>query len=156
MEIKDAILAGQPLPCTVVDMHCHLTGHYYRGWYQWRPSTDEVIRNMIRYGVDWTVTAPHPFVGGYHDLANRIAREAARRYPARIKGYITVNPCWTLERAKREVAEYIDDEAFVGFKLLPEYQGPILSPVHEYALETAGQRGMPTLIHTWKDLPTRR
>jgi predicted TIM-barrel fold metal-dependent hydrolase len=108
---------------------------------------------MDRYGIDTVVTAPHAFLGGYQDLANQITAQLSRDYPGRIWGYIVAHPFWTIREIQAEIAKHIDNENFVGFKLLPGYQGPLLSPGNEAIFAAAESRGMPVLSHTWAKNP---
>jgi uncharacterized protein len=156
MDIRTAILSGQPVPCEVIDAHTHLTPFHGRGWYQYKPAMADTIRCLDRYGIDTVVTSLHVFAAGYQDLANETTRRLIADYPGRVWGYVTVNPGWDVKRAEQEVAACADAEGFAGFKLHPGWQPPMFAPAYECVWAAANARRAPVLCHTWcGDPPTR-
>lgn len=151
MEIKEAILTGQPLPCRVIDAHTHMCAFTDVGYYQYHPDMVSVMRDLDRYGVDTIVTAPHPLVGNYPDRANRIARDLIRNHPGRVWGWICVSPLLDIRHTETDIAQYIHADGFVGFKFLPGYHGSLLAPGYECALEIARAEHKPVLTHTWAE-----
>jgi len=149
MELKEKILAGQPLSCRVIDAHTHICSYNYGGWYQYQPELENVVRDMDRYGIDAIVTAPHPLVGSYCDLGNRITADAIRKYPGRIFGYVIFNPAYGMEEARRLTETYAKTDGFVGFKYLSGYHGSLLSEPYQYGFKVADELHAPVLCHTW-------
>lgn len=154
MGLKEEVLAGKPLSCRVIDSHTHICQYTYSGWYQYQPELENVVRDMDRYGIDTIVTAPHPIVGSYCDLGNRITCEAIKKYPGRIFGYIIFNPAYGMKEAKRLTRKYVGTDGFVGFKFLSGgYHGSLLSDPYQYGFKVADEFHAPVLCHTWSGNP---
>ena len=157
MTIRDEAFAGRPLSCPVIDAHTHLSAYHLNGWHQKydRTDTESVLAHYSHLGIDCMVTAPHEMIQERMEEANRIAAEAAVRFPGRIYGYITVVPSCGMEAVREEIRKYADDPHFVGFKFLCGYHGEVIQPEYEYAMDVADERSCPVLCHEWGDVPKR-
>lgn len=61
-----------------------------------------------------------------------LAAEAARQFPGKIYGYITIVPLCGMDEVRRELQTYCDDPHFIGLKFLGGYHGEVTQP--EYAV----------------------
>lgn len=156
MELREAAFGGTPLPVPVIDAHTHLMGYFYNGWYTAQTSTDNALALMDRLGIDCIVTAPHSLLMGDIDEANRAAQAAARQYPGKVYGYISIWPQGGVELVKQTLEQYAGDPAFLGLKLLAGYHGPLASPGYDYALDFAQEAGCPVVCHIWQNNPMLR
>ncbi len=153
MGLKEEALAGGPLSFRIIDSHTHICSYNYGSWYQYQPELERVISDMDRYGIDVIVTAPHPLVGSYCDLGNKITADAIKRYPGRIFGHIILNPVYGLKEAKELTEKYIEVDGFLGFKFLSGYHGSLLSDTYDYAFSVADELKAPVLCHAWNNSP---
>ena len=158
MSYSDLALAGQPLPCQIIDAHTHIGPYHMSGWHQKydRVDTGLVLNDLARLGIDCIVTAPHPMVQERMTEANRIAAEMAAKYPGKVYGYISVVPSCGMDVVKSEVEAYKDHPAFLGFKFLTAYHGDLLQPEYEYAMDFADEAGCPVLCHEYGNIPDRK
>ena len=158
MTIRDEAFAGKPLSCPVIDAHTHIGPYHLSGWHQKydRTGTAQTVADFTRLGIDCIVTSPHPMVQGRMREANALAAEAARRFPGKIYGYITIVPLCGMEEVRRELQTYRDDPHFIGLKFLSGYHGEVTQPEYLYALDFANEVGCPVLCHEWGDIPKRR
>ena len=155
MSISDSAFAGKPLSCRVIDAHTHIGPYNLNGWHQQQGSATcaAQIADMDRLGIDCIVTAPHTMVQGWMREANEEAARAARDFPGRIYGYISVVPQCGLQEVREELRKYERNPAFVGLKFLTGYHGELLQPEYEYALDFADELGCPVLCHNWGEVP---
>lgn len=154
MEIREQAFAGRAIDVPVIDAHTHILGYGHNGWYQSFSSTSEVVALMDHVGIDAIVTAPHSLIIGDMDQTNEEAAKAAREFPGRIYGYIFVRPQEGVEKVRAIIEKYSKDSAFVGFKFLPGYHGPLGVPEYDYALDFAAEAGCPVLSHVWGNDPS--
>jgi predicted TIM-barrel fold metal-dependent hydrolase len=154
MEIREQAFAGRPIDVPVIDAHTHILGYGHNGWYQSFNSTKDVVAMMDHVGIDAIVTAPHSLVIGDIDLTNEEAAKAAREFPGRIYGYICVRPQQGLEAVRATIEKYSKNPAFVGFKFLAGYHGPLGVLEYDYALDFAAEAECPVLSHLWGNDPT--
>ena len=158
MTIREEAFAGLPVSCPVIDAHTHLGPDHAGGWHQKYDRTDTgcVVEDLTRLGIDCIVTAPHTLTQKRMQETNRIAKEAATKYPGKVYGYISVIPWHGLEEVKRELEMYGKDPAFLGLKLLTGIQGSLLQPEYLYALDFADEMGCPVLCHKYANIPDRQ
>ena len=131
----------------VVDAHTHIGG---RSMFYHLPdsSTEDMIAEMDRIGVDLAIT--FPFAGVTSDFAygNDLAAEAVKAFPERFIGFACMNPHYHTEM-KAEL-ERCRQMGLRGIKLIAHYQkypieGPGLFPAYEYAHENSWM----ILSHEW-------
>lgn len=157
MTIREQAFAGAPISCPVIDAHTHIGPYHLSGWHQKydRTGTAEIIEDFTRLGIDCIVTAPHPMVQGRMEEANALAAEAARQFPGKVYGYISVVPQCGMAAVKEAIRLYGSDPHFVGLKFLSGYHGEVLQPEYEYAMDFADEVKCPVLCHEWNDVPKR-
>ena len=158
MTILEEAFAGLPLSCPVIDAHTHLGPYHMSGWHQKYDRTDtaSVLEDLARVGIDCIVTAPHPMVQGRMDEANRLAAEAARQFPGKVYGYVSIVPAQGMDAVRQALQTYGDDPAFLGLKFLTGYHGSLLQPEYEYAMDFANERRCPVLCHEYGNIPDRQ
>lgn len=148
--LADAVLRRRPLPdLLVIDAHAH-AGPYSLFFI---PDADPagMVRVMDRCGVDLAVLSSH--LGLQLDAAagNRATAAAVDRFPARLRGYLVVNP-WHDPEA--ELAAWAGDPRFVGIKLHPDlHQYPLTGARYAAVWAHAERTGTPVLCHTWYGSP---
>jgi len=158
MTIRDQAFAGLPLSCPVIDAHTHIGAYHMSGWHQKydRVDTGLVLEDLARLGIDCIVTAPHVLVQERMEEANRIAAEAAARYPGKVYGYISIVPPCGMAAVKQELEKYAGDPRFLGLKFLTGYHGNLLQPEYAYAMDFADEMGCSVLCHEYGNIPDRR
>lgn len=152
--IREHAFAGRTIDVPVIDAHTHILTYHHSGWYQAFGSLEDVTAVMDHLGINCIVTAPHNLVTGSIDDTNQAAADAARQYPGRIYGYIVVRPQIGMEQVRATIDTYARNPAFVGFKFLAGYHGPLDVPEYRYALDFAVEHRCPVLSHTWCNNPT--
>ncbi|MGI6691517.1 MAG: amidohydrolase family protein [Christensenellales bacterium] len=156
MTIRDQAYQRKPLDVFIIDAHTHITPYYKSGWHQ--PPEQTTLKAFIdtydRLGIDCCVTAPHALVDAMTTEANQAAADAAKEYPGRIYGYISVAPFGGLSVLKQNLSRFGANPAFVGLKFLGGYNGDYTDPVYRYATNFANEAGCPLLCHTWADTPS--
>ena len=155
MSYSDLALAGQPLPCQIIDAHTHICPNFSDGFEQKKDKIDlaEHIKLMDQLGMDCIVTAPHGFNHGYVEEANMAVAVGHDRFPGRVYGYFSIVPYRGIDVIRQEFAKYQNHPAFVGIKLLPGYHGHLDQKEYEYALDFADEASCPVLVHLWDDDP---
>lgn len=156
MSIRDQAFQGKPLSPFIIDAHTHLAPYYKMGWHQ-KPdftTVESVIRVYDEMGVNCCVTAPHMIIDSMTTWANETAAAAAKDFPGRIYGYISVAPFEGMEVLKENLKRFGGNPAFVGLKFLGGYNGDYTEPVYRYATDFANETGCPILCHTWGNTPT--
>ena len=139
----------------LIDIHAHfLHARSPRG--DWRERNASRLRAGERIGItfhvssvlgSWGLTSPiyFPSPADVED-ANEVQRALQREHPARIRGYVTVNPNYTTHA----VAEIARGAAggMIGVKLAASRRADdaLLDPV----CEAAAQHGFPVLQHIWQ------
>ncbi len=158
MTIIEEAFAGRPLACNIIDAHTHIGPYHMSGWHQKydRVDVDVVLKDMSRLGIDCIVTAPHPMIQERMEEANRIAAQAAKEYPGKIYGYISIVPSCGMDAVKKELKMYRDNPSFLGLKFLAGYHGDLLQPEYEYAMDFADEMGCPVLCHEYNNIPDRK
>ena len=153
MTIRQDAFQGKPIGVPVIDAHTHIMEDYMGGWYQSYTSNEDVIALMDRLGINCIVTAPHSITSGWMDFTNEAAANAAKEYPGRIYGYISICPHEGIEAVKDTIKKYSKDKAFIGLKFLSGYHGSLTETEYEYALDFAAEVGCPVLCHIWDNNP---
>ena len=156
MSIRDQAFQGKPLSPFIIDAHTHLAPYYKMGWHQ-KPdftTVESVIRVYDEMGVNCCVTAPHMIIDSMTTWANETAAAAAKDFPGRIYGYISVAPFEGMEVLRENLKRFGGNPAFVGLKFLGGYNGDYTEPVYRYATDFANETGCPILCHTWGNTPT--
>ena len=138
---------GRLADCPVIDMHGHM-GAFNGIWFP-RGDIERMIGSMDAAGVRLLVFAPHAALL-CPDVGNLAAVEAVRRFPERLRAYLSVNPHYPDDLDRDLAAFDTRRDVFVGLKLLASYHGvPITEEPYRRALEFANERGLPVLLHTW-------
>ncbi|NLD87508.1 MAG: amidohydrolase [Clostridiales bacterium] len=156
MTIREQAFAGKPLDTFTIDCHTHLTQYFKSGWHQnpkfW--SLESLIEVYDSLGVDCCVTAPHAIIDSMTVEANEVAEEAAKLFPGRIYGYISVAPFEGLDVLKSNLKRFASNPAFVGMKFLGGYNGDYTDPIYRYATDFAEEARCPILCHSWGNMPS--
>ena len=139
----------------LVDVHAHFA-HDRCGRAGWAAENARRLAVGERIGItvhvasilgSWGLTSPTYFPSPA-DLAyaNAALRGLVREHPARIRGYVTVNP--NFPRAALAEIERGLAEGMVGIKLAASRRAsdPLLDPIAALAAE----RGVPILQHAWQ------
>jgi predicted TIM-barrel fold metal-dependent hydrolase len=139
---------GKSESCPIYDMHGHmgtLASIYFP-----RPEALDMVRTMDECGVRMLLFSHHMALHS-PDVGNRLAVEAVRRYPDRLRAYCSVNPNYPeqLETDLAAIGDLIPD-VYLGLKFLPDYHGIALTddrcrPAWEYA----DAHELLVLTHTW-------
>jgi predicted TIM-barrel fold metal-dependent hydrolase len=139
----------------LIDVHAHFL-HDRTPRADWQARNASRLRAGERVGItlhiasilgSWGATSPTYFPSP-SDLryANDFLLGLQRQHPARIRGYVTVNPNYT-DEALREIARCLD-AGMIGIKLAASRRAndPLLDPICRLAAE----RGAPILHHVWQ------
>lgn len=121
----------------VIDAHAHLGE--FGGWANVHVTAEEMIADMETFNISKTVVFMIP---------NDIVREAVKRFPDRLIGFVWVNP-YEGQKAVDQVKRAVNDWGFQGIKLHPLIHAFI--PSDEIVLpimELARQFKLPVLFHT--------
>ena len=139
---------GRSESCPIYDMHGHMGA--MGAIYFPRPDAPDMIRTMDACGVRLLVFSHHTALFS-PDLGNRLAIEAVRRHPDRLRAYCAVNPNYP-EQLEADLATLADmiPEVYLGFKFLPDYHGIALTDERcRPAWEYADAHELLVLTHTW-------
>lgn len=136
-------LAGE----LVIDAHTH-TGGRSSIYHLPDASTDEVVSEMDRLGVDQAITFSFAGITSDYAHGNDVCAQAVRAYPDRFVGLAVVNPHYHTDI--RDELDRCRELGLRGIKLISDYQrypveGPGLFPAYEYAHE----HGWMILNHNW-------
>ena len=155
MTIREQAFQGKALSPFIIDAHTHLSPYYKLGWHQHpgRVNLRALMENYDRLGIDCCVTAPHQLCDSMSTWACEVAADAAKEYPGRIYGYISVAPFEGMDVLKENLTRFGRDPAFVGLKFLGGYNGTYSDPVYQYAADFADEMRCPLLCHTWENNP---
>jgi uncharacterized protein len=139
----------------LIDVHAHFL-HDRTPRADWRERNASRLRAGERIGItthvasilgSWGHTSPTYFPSPA-DLryGNDALLALQREYPARIRGYVAVNPNYTAE-ALEEITRCLD-AGMIGIKLAASRRAndPLLDPICRLAAE----RGVPLLHHVWQ------
>ena len=149
MGILEEVRAGKPISVPVIDAHTHLYETSSGGLHQGFHSAADTVKLMDRIGIDAIVTSPIIMGTGNVALANKQADEAARQFPGRIYGLLTIAPHDGVEGVKKEIARYCNNERFVGMKMLIGYHGAVTREEYAPAFSFAQECGCPVTLHCW-------
>ena len=139
---------GKSESCPIYDMHGHMGT--IESIYFPRPDAPDMVRTMDECGVRMLVFSHHMALFS-PDLGNRLAIEAVRRYPDRLRAYCSVNPNYPeLLEADLATVEDLIPGVYLGFKFLPDYHGIALTDERcRPAWEYADAHELLVLTHTW-------
>lgn len=121
-DITRAVKARKPLPCRVIDGHCHLGDRNVTtlqgGVVSPRADIEGMLELTRRMGIAKTAmmswTAP---MGLGTDLGNQVVADAVDRYPEEIIGLSSINPGYdTPEKIQQIIEEYHEKRGFPGLK----------------------------------------
>lgn len=109
-------------------------------------SPESLIADMDRVGIEVSVVvAPSP--GPFYEEANRLVREAARRYPKRLVTLYRANP--HLQGEEDRVKTALEEQGFVGVQMDPTNDGYwIGSSIVEPVMGVAEELGAPVYVHS--------
>ena len=138
--------------CPVYDMHGHM-GTWKGIWFP-RPDAEDMVYSMDRAGVRLLCFAPHASLFA-PDVGNAPAIEAVRRFPDRLRAYLSVNPNYP-DAVSRDLATFDSHrDIYVGLKVLAGYHNMTMgAPAYESAFAFADERKLLVLMHTWGGSPT--
>jgi len=131
----------------VIDAHAHLG--QFGGWANVSVTVEEMIADMDTFNISKTVVFMIP---------NEIVREAVKRFPDRLIGFVWVNP-YDGEKAVDEVKRAVNDWGFRGIKLHPLIHAfipsdsivlPIMRLAREYKLPVLFHTGHPPFSLPWQ------
>jgi predicted TIM-barrel fold metal-dependent hydrolase len=134
-------LAGE----TIIDGHAHMGP--WHNFYIPESGIDGMIRDMDSVGIGVVCPAAHASIGPDFVEGNNLVVAAARKYPGRVAGYVTVNPNYEdgvlveLERCARLGLKNIKIHSIHGL--------PYNHAKYRPAFEFAHARGWAILAHTW-------
>lgn len=149
---SDGPLAGDG---TLIDVHAHFY-HAGCGRADWAERNEARLRAGDRIGItvhiasilgSWGHRSPTYFPSPSDvTVANDAMLDLQRRYPARVRAYVVVNPNDSVH-AKEEIVRCVEMGA-VGIKLAASRRAddPLLDPI----AELAAARGLPVLHHIWQ------
>ena len=157
MTIREEAFGGKPLSCKVIDAHTHISSSHFDGWHQKydRVDTLSILEDLARLGIDCIVTAPHPMLQGRMAEANCMADAAAREFPGKVYGYLSVVPECGMAEVKEQIEKYGKNPNFLGLKFLSgsHYHGKLELPEYQYAMDFAEEAGCPVLCHEYANVP---
>jgi len=138
---------GRSESCPIYDMHGHM-GEWHSIYFP-RAEAAQMVRSMDGAGVRLVCFAHHAALFS-PQIGNRVAVEAVRQFPDRLRAYLSVNPHYP-DALEGDLAGFDDmRDVYVGLKLLPDYHKvPISAEPYRRALEFADERGLLVLSHTW-------
>ncbi len=139
---------GKSASCPIYDMHGHMGP--YGAIYFPRGEASDMIRTMDECGVRMLVFSHHVALFSSPGLGNRLAVEAVRQYPDRLRAYCSINANYP-EQIETDLEGYeAHADVYVGLKFLPDYHGiPLTDEAYRSAWEYADQRELLVLTHTW-------
>lgn len=142
---------GRSATCPIIDMHGHMDS--FAAIYFPRGTADQMVGTMDECGVQKLVFTHHHALLS-PDLGNQPSLAPVRKYPARLRAYCLINPNYP-ELAERELQQADENrDVFIGIKFLSDYHRmPVTDDRYRPALEYAGSRGLPCLMHTWGGSP---
>jgi len=144
-----ALLGSRSLPGEIWDCHGHLDPvryHYIPGG----GDAASLVAFMDRIGVRAACISHHLVVTGDLHEGNRLACEAASRYPGRLYVYLGYNPNYPAEYGIADLDRYAAHPSVVGIKFhttthIANPDDPRYRPAFEYARD----KGLMILSHTW-------
>jgi len=138
---------GEPLGIPIWDCHAHMGRWVFPVFRD--GSAEAMIPVMDRFGVTDMVITHHACMGPFPTEGNRLAKEAADRFPGRIYAWCGYSPHYKDEGADL-LERVFADPCFVGIKLHPgTHDTNIDDPRYRPAFEFANAHSLPILIHSW-------
>lgn len=127
----------------IIDFHAHVGEGMHRGL-----SSEELLRQMDRWGVDRTVLCPvDEHIAVRNREGNDLVAAAVRAHPDRFGGFAVANP-WYGGEAVDELERALD-AGLVGAKFHPVLQGfMICDPIVDPLIRVLERRGLPAYFHT--------
>lgn len=146
---RSMVLEGLPVSgIEVVDAHAHV-GPYFNFPIHRGGSAEAMIERADTAGIGKMCITANAAIGPDMVWGNEEVRRAIEAHPGRIFGYATIKPCPEPEMAE-ELDKCFSGKGFIGIKLHPGLHGVnVAHDAYRPAMETAEQRGLPVLIHTW-------
>ena len=142
--LTEAARAGQPVPCPVLDSHCHIAhegGHTVgKRVISVDGGADGMIELTRRAGID--KTAIMSWAGPLSmdtDLGNEIVEDAVKRYPDEFIGLATINPEYDdEEKIEQIIQKYHVELGFPGLKTFTpcqtiDYDDPLFARWLQFA-----------------------
>lgn len=142
--ITEAVREGQPVPCPVLDAHCHIAheggSSLGKRVVAIKGGADGMIELTRRSGID--KTAIMSWAGPLSmdtDLGNETVEDAVERYPDEFIGLATVNPEYDDEQKIEQIIQkYHVELGFPGLKTFTpcqtiDYDDPLLERWFQYA-----------------------
>ncbi|OGG52090.1 MAG: hypothetical protein A3F84_19765 [Candidatus Handelsmanbacteria bacterium RIFCSPLOWO2_12_FULL_64_10] len=150
-EIWSRVRAGEVLKGEeVIDVHAHM-GPWFNFHTPDDPWADGMVALMDACGIGLAITAPLPGIGPDAVWGNRLAAEAAQRFPGRLAAWCTVSPSYSEAEIVEEMEKYILKGDFLGIKIHPSMHAhPADGPNYRVMWAFANEHDLPVLSHTWK------
>ncbi len=150
LSVKELVQRGESLAALgwrIIDAHSHL-GHL-GAFYVPTPGAAEMVAMMDRMGVDTVCISSHLSIGTDFIRGNDETAQAARCFPGRIKGYVTINARYP-DQIAGELRRGVDELGLFAIKLHPGLHDFYVSdPACEPIWRFAQERGLLVLSHTW-------
>ena len=144
-----ALLGSRVLPGEVWDCHGHLDPvryHFIPGG----ADAASVTAFMDRVGIRAVCLSHHLVVTGDLEAGNRIACEAAARYPGRIYVYLGYNPNYPEAYSIADLERHAGSQGVVGIKLhTTTHVAHPDDPRYRPAFDFAREHDLMILSHTW-------
>ncbi len=110
---------------------------------------EQMISTMDKFGIDTCFVTSHSAIGPDFVLGNDMVIDAMKKYPERVRGYVTLNPNYP-DELEAEMNRCFSNKGFLGIKLHPNFHKcTSLNPNYEPVYERADREGLPILIHVW-------
>ncbi len=144
---------GQPLSSeTVIDAHAHILGPGVNGAAGIvMPSADPdgMLPTFHKLGVQKLFVSSYLGIWADSMRGNQELREAVRRYPDELVGYVTLDPThMSAQEIEREIRTYHVRERWPGLKpYFPHNELPLTSPLYRRWWEFANEHRLFALIH---------
>lgn len=146
---REKILNGKPISeFPIIDCHNHL-GKWSAFHIPQDGTIEQMINSMDLLGIDKCFITAHASIGPDYIYGNNMVHDAAKKFPDRVLGYVTLNPNYP-EDIENEMNRCFALKNFCGIKLHPDCHGrPIDYETYTPAYEKANKDGLPVLIHVW-------
>jgi predicted TIM-barrel fold metal-dependent hydrolase len=134
----------------VFDTHTHIGAARHSGRCY---STDQLLRDMDRAGVDRSLAIPFPVVEDCH-AAHDLIGQAVLAHPDRIAGAACLDPFMPEQGFRAEVRRCREEYGFRALKLQPQYHGlNPFSAASDFLFETALDNHLAVIVHTGSGVP---
>ncbi len=143
--IGENVLEGKPFEGEFIfDIHAHL--HDTSDFQMRHTSPEEVASTLEKTGIAGACVSSILSLHGDCRLGNEMVRDAVRRFPGRIYGYLAVSPHY-----EDDPSLFFEEPGFLGLKVHAAFhRSSIDDPLYYPYLTFANERELPVLFHTWE------